>query len=193
MVRAFTDAPVADAAVERIIAVAQRAPSAGYSQGVEFVVVTDSVTRQEIGRRDGGASPGSGPPSFVAQAPVLVVICVSAEIYAARYREPDKVAARRGMSGDDFWAVPYWHTDAGCALMLILLAAVDEGLAAGFIGIMGEAAQARLRALLAIPDAFTAIGVVALGHEAPDARAHSGSARARPRRPVADVLHRERW
>jgi hypothetical protein len=29
------------------------------------------------------------------------------------------------------WPVPYWHLDAGAALMLILLAAIDEGLAAG--------------------------------------------------------------
>ena len=30
--------------------------------------------------------------------------------------------------------MPYWWVDAGASMMLLLLAAVDEGLAAGFLG-----------------------------------------------------------
>ena len=40
MVRAFSDAPVGGGALERILDVARRGPSAGYSQGVEFVRLT---------------------------------------------------------------------------------------------------------------------------------------------------------
>lgn len=53
MVRNFTDQPVADDALKRIIAAGQRAPSAGFSQGVVFVTVTDVATRQEVARLGG--------------------------------------------------------------------------------------------------------------------------------------------
>ena len=32
------------------------------------------------------------------------------------------------------WPVPYWYVDAGALMMLVLLAAIDEGLAGAFIG-----------------------------------------------------------
>ena len=45
---------------------------------------------------------------------------------------------RAGQDPDDGteidWPIPYWYVDVGATMMLILLAAVDEGLAAGFLG-----------------------------------------------------------
>jgi nitroreductase len=192
MVRSFTDEPVPVDAVGRIVDTARRGPSAGYSQGVEFVVVTDEAMRKAVA---GDEAPyrRAGMPPFVAQAPVQVVICTSAAIYTGRYAEADKQAATAGRADDDFWHVPYWHVDAGCALMLLLLATVDEGLAAGFVGVMGEQRQQRLRELLGIPPEYMAIGIAAIGHEAADARQYRGSAARRPRRPLAEIMHRERW
>ena len=77
--------------------------------------------------------------------------------------------------------------DAGAALQNLLLAAVDEGLAAGFLGVH---ALPGLADLLGIPEEYTPIGVVTVGHGAPDRR--SGSLR-RGRRPEAEVIHRGRW
>lgn len=48
MIRSFTDEPVAAEVVRRILDTARRGPSAGFSQGVEFVVVVDHETRQKI-------------------------------------------------------------------------------------------------------------------------------------------------
>jgi len=48
MVRHFTPEPVPTEIVERIVRTAQRAPSAGYSQGISFVLVTDPATRRRI-------------------------------------------------------------------------------------------------------------------------------------------------
>ncbi len=50
MVRNFTTEPVDPAAIRRILDLARRGPSAGYTQGQSFVVVTDTETRKEIGR-----------------------------------------------------------------------------------------------------------------------------------------------
>ncbi len=190
MVRRFTDEPVAPEAIDRIIDVARRGPSAGYSQGVEFVVVTDETMREEIARPYEAMHAKSGHLNFVAQAPVQIVICANAEIYKSRYREPDKMGARKGISDDDLWRIPYWYTDAGCAMMLILLATVNEGLAAGFVG--GNIDL--LRNLLEIPQEYTPIGIALIGYEAPDARQYGDvSADKRPRRPLTDIVHREKW
>jgi nitroreductase len=72
-------------------------------------------------------------------------------------------------------------------MMVLLLAAVDEGLAAGFLG---SHAMPELEAALGIPAHVSAIGVVTIGHAAPYRR--SGSL-ARGRRPQRDVVHEERW
>ncbi len=190
MVRSFTDEPVAPEAIDRIIDVARRGPSAGFSQGVEFVVVTDAAIREEIAQPYEAMHTKSGHLNFVAQAPVQIVICANAEIYKARYREADKMRARNGISDDDLWRIPDWYPDAGCAMMLILLATVNEGLAAGFVGGNID----RLRNLLEIPEEYTPIGIALVGHEAPDARRYGDvSADKRPRRPLADIVHRETW
>ena len=190
MVRSFTDQSVAPEIVERIMDAARRGPSAGYSQGVEFVLVTDDAMRDKIAHPYEAMHAKSGHPNFVAQAPVQIVICANAEIYKSRYREPDKMRVRKDISDDDLWRIPYWYTDAGCAMMLILLATVNEGLAAAFVG----GSIDRLRKLLEIPEEHTPIGIALIGHEAPDARQYGDvSADKRPRRPLADVVHRERW
>lgn len=190
MVRSFTDEPVAPDALERILDAARRGPTAGFSQGVEFVVVTDAGTRAAIAAPGADVLATSGHHNFVAQAPVHVVICVGPEIYRARYREPDKMRVVAGMADEELWRVPYWYVDGGAALMLILLAAVDEGIAAAFVGGRPEA----LRALVGIPDDHVPIGVALLGHEAPDARDFGDvSATPRPRRRLPEVVHRERW
>jgi nitroreductase len=190
MVRSFTDEPVAPDVVDRILDIARRGPSAGYSQGVEFVVITDAQTRMARAAAADEVLAKAGLRNFVAQAPVHIALCVSAEIYRARYREPDKQQVVSGTTEEELWATPYWYVDGGAALMLMLLAAVNEGVAACFVG----AEPDELRALVGVPDDYHPIGVVLLGHEAPDARQIGDvSAIRRPRRPLSEIVHRERW
>src|SRR5262249_26391351 len=85
------------------------------------------------------------------------------------------------------WPVPYWFVDAGCALMLVLLAAVDAGLAAGFTGTPDIPA---LPTLLDIPPEVTPIGVIPLGHSDRDVPSPSLK---RGRKPLDAVVHRELW
>ncbi len=186
MVRSFSDEPVAPEALERVLDVARRGPSAGYSQGVEFVVVAEAERRSALAR-------ALGVPEALARTlervPVHVLICSSPEIYRSRYREPDKLRVRKDLSDDELWQVPFWHVDAGCAMMLLLLAAVNEGLDAGFIGVWR---QDQAKAYLGIPAAYSITGLAMLGHRAPGERPQ-GSVTSRRRRPAGQVLHHERW
>lgn len=186
MVRHFTPEPVEPEALERIVDTARHAPSAGFSQGVSFVLVTDLATRRRVAEIAGEAEyVASGMHPFISEAPAQIVVCTSEKVYKDRYREPDK---RPDPTVEEVeWPAPYWHTDAGCAMMLLLLAAVNEGLAGAFVGVWD---QKGLQELLGIPDHFLPIGVVMIGHGAEDVRSPSLK---RGRRALDDVLHRERW
>ncbi len=186
MVRNYTDEPVDPAAVDRILETARRAPSAGHSQGQAFVVVTDAAIRQHIAElADEPAYVANGFDPWISRAPVHIVVCVSKHLYLERYSEPDKGGGPMGV--ESAWPVPYWWVDAGAALMLLLLAAVDEGLAAGFLGSHN---MPDLKRVLSIPEHMDPIGIVTVGHAAPDRR--SGSL-GRGRRPLDEVVHRDRW
>lgn len=185
MVRNYTGDAVDDGVLYRIAAAALRAPSAGNSQAIAVVVVTDVETRQEIaGVADEPAYVEAGFDPWISKAPAHVVISVSEKVYRDRYAEPDKLAE----DGSEIeWPVPYWWVDAGASLMAVLLAAVDEGLAAGFLGVHS---MPDLSSILGVPDHFHPIGVVTLGHPAPDRRSGSLS---RPKKTPADVVFRDRW
>ena len=109
--------PVGREALERIAAAAQRAPSAGFSQGQRLVIVTDEETRRAIARVcDEPEYVKAGFDPWVSRAPALIVPCVSEEVYHRRYREPDKI--RAGTEID--WPIPYWWVDIGATWMLII-------------------------------------------------------------------------
>lgn len=180
MVRRYTPDPVAPELLERLLDLARRAPSAGFSQGQHFVVVRDGELRRRVAELAGEAGyTERGFEPWISSAPVLVVPCVNHEDYRRRYAEPDK---RR-----EPWPVSYPLMDGGAAFMLLLLAAADEGLATGFLGIHRLAG---LKELLGIPAAVEALGVVTLGYAAPDRR--SGSL-ARGWRPLQEVVHLDGW
>jgi nitroreductase len=89
--------------------------------------------------------------------------------------------------------VPYWFVDAGAALMLLLLAAVDEGLAAGVSGVPGETA-AGLRESFGVPEDVTPVALVTVGVPAPDPGWSAvTSRRTMPRRRSEQVVRWERW
>ncbi len=170
MVRHFADEPVSRGVLERIAAVAQRTPSAGFSQGQRLLIVTDPATRLEIARICGEEDmDGAGYDRWVSECAALFIPCVSEEVYHRRYREDDKIDE----SGAEIdWPVPYWWMDIGCTVMLLLLAAVDEGLAAGFAGADADG-YVKMRSLLGIPDEFSPVGVIPVGRPLPDKRSPS--------------------
>lgn len=185
MVRNFTDEPVPDADVKRILELALHAPSAGFSQGWSYVVVRDKTRRNEVGRIQGEEDYDSGGfGKFISKAPVLVVVCTSEQVYHRRYQEPDKIKE----NGKEIeWPTPYWFFDVGAASMIILLAAVDLGYVAALTGVSNPKG---IRELLGIPQEYHPCAVISIGKPAKDKRSPSLK---RGRTPMERVVHYEKW
>ena len=187
MVRNFAPEPVDPAVVQQILDNAVRAPSAGFSQGWGFVVLD---TPRDVGRFWAAATPpGAGADTWsrgMRRAPVLIVPLSCKRAYLDRYAEPDKGWTDRD---ETRWPVPYWDIDTGMAALLMLLTVTDEGLGGCFFGVPPERIPA-FRTEFGVPDDHTPIGVVALGHPAPDRRSPSLD---RGRRDMATVVHRGGW
>jgi nitroreductase len=166
-IRRFEEGGVDRRVIERIARLAQRTPSAGFSQGQRLVVVTEPERRREVARIYGEDeyAPLFGP--WVSECAAQFIPCVSAPVYHRRYREPDKVQE----DGSEIeWPIPYWWVDVGATMMVIMLAAVDAGLASGFAGVFDPPA---VRAILGIPEEFVPIGVMPVGRPLPDVRSPS--------------------
>lgn len=186
IVRHFRPDPIDPAAVNRMLDLARRAPSAGYTQGQAFIVVTDPELRRQVARccDPGGQHAARFGYDWVAEAPLQIIPCADEAAYHARYQEPDKLQPG---GAEVEWPVPFWFIDIGASVMTLLLAVVDEGLAAGYAGIPDTPG---LRDLLGIPEGVHPVGVIPVGHPAPDVPSPSLK---RGRKPLATVVHRERW
>lgn len=184
MVRRFTGEPVSEAVLGRILRNAVRGPSAGFSQGQEFLVLREAGLARfwEVGAEWARES--------VTTAPLVIVPFASKDTYLDRYARPDKGLTDRD---ETRWPVPFWYVDTGMAVLLILQTVVDEGLGALYFGFTSEGLK-RFREEFGVPDAYDPIGAVAIGYEADHyAGTPNSSARRIPRRSLDDMVHYERW
>jgi nitroreductase len=192
MVRAFTTEPLAPGVTERVLAAANRAPSAGFSQGYSLLVLDEPAQLAPFWElalaADDDEDDDAGPFAALPNAPLVIVPLSCKDIYLDRYARQDKGWTDRDESR---WPVPYWDIDTGFMALLMLLAAVDEGLGALFFGIM-PAQIPRFRELYGVPDAYQPIGAVAIGHPDPAAD-RGGSSRVIGRRKLDELVHRGRW
>lgn len=184
MVRSFLPRPVPPEVVDRILSNAQRAPSAGFSQGWAFLVLQNQETRPYWDAVGPGA--GFAYPDLL-NAPLLVVCLSNKQAYLDRYAEPDKGWTDRS---EAHWPAPYWDIDTGMAALLMLLTAVDAGLGGLFFGIPPEKIPA-FHAGFGVPEELHPIGTLAIGYAA-GTDAPSPSLK-RGRRAEEQVVHRGRW
>jgi nitroreductase len=187
MHRAFLPDSISEEQIERIAGVIRRAPSGGFSQGGSIVVVTDKTKRKQIAEAFGDEHYTMNGRNFVADAPVHMVISANESLYHARYNEADKLAATGGV--EVTWPVPYWFVDAGALMMLVLMAAIDEGLASAFIG---HPDQKRIfDELLGLPEDVVPIGLALIGK--PGESPPTGSRLKERQRATEDLVHRDAW
>jgi nitroreductase len=187
MHRSFLADPLPREQVERVVNVIRRAPSGGFSQGGSIVVVTDDDQRAAIARAFGDEHYSRGGRNYIADAPVHLVISTDESLYHDRYNEADKLAATGGV--EVTWPVPYWFVDAGALMMLVLAAAIDEGLASAFIG---HPDQKRIfDEILGLPGSVVPIGLALIGKPGEDAP--TGSRLKERQRPLETLVHWQRW
>jgi nitroreductase len=190
MVRSFSDQPVPPETVDRILRDGLRSPTAGNTRGTAWVTLEGpeqtslyfDATTDEQWRRTGTRWAG------LRRAQVILLAYASAELYVARYAEPDKAASGLGKSPER-WPVPYWTGDAAFGVMAVLLSAVDAGLGACILGTFrGEAVLAER---LGVPDEWELFCAVALGW--PDGNDHRSPSLNRLGPSPAERVHRGRW
>lgn len=194
MVRSFSSDPVDPDLVDQLFGNALRAPSAGNTRGVSWLVLegpetmrywehTTTAQWRRSSRRFAGLS----------RAPVVALSMCAPPAYLQRYGEPDKVESGLGPppsgGGEAAWPVPYWFGDAAFSTMLVLLGVTQAGLAGAFQGnFRGEEA---LLSSLGVPSGWRLFGTVLIGH--PDGHDHASASLSRSSDPAAGTLYRSRW
>ena len=186
MVRSFEDRPIDPAIVDRLLANAQRAPSAGFSQGWAFLALEGADAKRYWDTMWAEQRRGEFGWPDMFNAPLLIVCLSNKSAYLDRYAMADKGWTDRD---EKRWPVPYWDVDTGMAALNILLTAVDAGLGAVFFGVPD---QQKLRETFGIPAEYTAVGTIAIGHPKANDRP-SPSLKNVGRKRASDVVHRGKW
>lgn len=141
-VRAFHPDPIPVDALEDLLELANWAPSAGNLQSRAFVLV-----REESARR--GLARAALDQEFLAQAPVVLVVCADLA----------RVATRYGKRGRELYALQ----DAAAAAQNFLLAAYEMGLGTCWVGAFDEEAARRI---LHLPREVRPVALVPVGRPA---------------------------
>jgi nitroreductase len=189
MTRSFDGSTVDADVLAAWCEVAMRAPTAGFSRGVEAVVLggADGVARYLAAATDPAWRESSARAPGLSRAGGVVVVLCNPAAYAARYAESDKSSSGLGDVGA--WPVPYWYGDAGAFTMALLLLAEDHGLGACFLGAFRNVA--RVLAEVRAPPDRALYGAVLVGGRSGDERGSSSTSRSGPMR--ADRVVRERF
>jgi nitroreductase len=185
MVRRYSDAPIAPDALDRVLAAGLRAPSAGNSQGRDLLVLR-GADRDAFWALTARPGPADDWLTGMRGAPVVVLLLADPGAYERRYAAADKPGPDRDAAT---WEVRWEDVDTGMSGLLVLLAAVDEGLGACLFGVP-SAALAALREAFGIPDDRRVVAALSLGHPEPGERSRPSRAR---RRPLSEVVHDGRF
>jgi FMN reductase [NAD(P)H] len=186
-VRSYTGERVPRETLERLTRAARRGPNAGYSQGLRLLVVDEPEAIETLA----GWQEEERSQAWFRSAAAHILVLTREQDYHDRYTQPDKLAITGGV--EVVWPVPFWHVDAGAALMLLWLAALEEGLGAAVYGVPVEE-DAGWRELLAIPDDLTIVTGVTVGHPAEDPDwDRATSVFSQRRRKQEEVVKWNRW
>ena len=175
-VRAYSDKPVSDAAIEQIIAAAQSASSSSNLQLWSVISVQDPARRSRLSALAGGQK-------HVESAPIFLV-------WLADLSRADRVGRARGASMEGIAYTESCFTsvvDTALAAQNAVSAAESLGLGAVYIGAMRNRPQEVARELGLPPLTMAAFGMC-LGW--PDPAQPTG---VKPRLPQSAVLHKEQY
>lgn len=160
-IRKFQQREVDDKVLRLILEAGNAAPSAGNLQARDFVVVRDPKRKLELAR-------ASLKQMFIAQAPVVVVVC-------ANYPRSMRVYGERGRL--------YAEQDATAAVENILLAVTALNLGACWVGAFDESEVSRI---LNLPEHVRPMAIIPIGYPAEQPERRS-------RYPIEVLTHYEQW
>jgi len=144
--RKYSDKPVENEKLERIIEAGRMAPSACNSQPWKFIIVTDPALLRDLG--EAASEKLLGMNSFVDQAPALIVIV----------REQPNFSSK---IGGTIKRKDYSHIDIGIATENICLQAMAEGIGSCILGWFDEK---KVRKILGIPSSKRVELLLTLGY-----------------------------
>jgi nitroreductase len=200
-VRRFTDDPLPDEVLDRILDHARFAPTGGNRQGTHVIVIRDEQTRQDLAdlsvtgaRRytaqvkngeypwnpvrpmnvtpEEVAATKAGPYLPFVYAGAVLVICVDLNVCAAFDQYLDRIGLIAGASVYPF----VWN---------VLLAARNEGYG-GVLATVTVAEEPRVKQLLGIPDDYAVAALLPIGKPVKQVTKLT-------RKPVAEIATRERF
>ena len=162
MCRSYADRDVPNELLDRILEVVEHLPSAGHTQPQEFIIIKNQKTKDQLAEAALGQT-------YLAEAPLVMVVVSDTRRSQRRY----------GERGEKFYSI----VDGAFASMLIMLACINEGLGAGFVGAFDDDA---VRTVLGLPRAIRPIGIIPIGYcaERPEKLQRLGKKR---------IVHYETW
>jgi nitroreductase len=166
-VRGYADRKVEEEKLAEVLEAARLAPSWANKQCCKYVVIRDRAKMKEL---SGGINP------WLKQAPVVLAACA----------DPADSGSRNGMD--------YYLVDVGISMQQLVLAATDLGLGTCWIGAFDEA---KVKKLLQVPENVKVVALTPVGYPAENEGLRSKLARrfvaADKRKPIEEMVHREKW
>lgn len=165
-VRGYVDREVEEDKLAKILKAARLAPSWANKQCCKYVVVKDKEKIEELA---GGIKP------WLRQAPVVLVACA----------DPADSGIRNGMN--------YYLVDVCISIQQLILAATDLGLGTCWIGAFDEA---KAKKLLELPEKVKVIALTPVGYPAKEGLRSMHTRKfvaADKRKPIEEIVHREKW
>ncbi len=160
-IRKFESRDIDDEILNLILEAANAAPSAGNLQARDFIVVRNAETKKKL-------ATAALKQMFIAEAPVVIVVC-------ANYPRSMRVYGERGKL--------YAEQDATAAIENLLLAVTALDLGAVWVGAFDEAEVAEI---LNLPEYVRPMAIIPLGYPAEKPGRRS-------RYPVSMLTHYESW
>jgi 5,6-dimethylbenzimidazole synthase len=191
-VRAFRRDPVPDEVLARILHAAHQAPSVGFMQPWNFLVIREPATRARVRdvflrENERAAANYAGPRADLYRSLKLegledapINLCVTCD----RTRGGPHVLGRNTIIDTDLYSTC-------CAVQNLWLAARVEGVGVGWVSILDNDA---LRAVLGIPAHVVPVAYLCVGYpreflDSPELERRGWATRL----PLEDVVHHERW
>ena len=189
------DEPVDDAALRRVLAAAHAAPSVGFSQPWDFLLVRDRAVRERVQalatahRERYAASLPAARASALRRIRTEAILDTPLNVVVTA----DPTRGGRHTLGR-FGRPEMAERSAAAAVQNLWLAARAEGLGVGWVSFFDDDGLGELRDLLGLPRHVEVVAYLCVGHVTafPDGPELAGAGWAR-RRPLEWAVHEGRW